>query len=370
MALFFGVSIIFSRATIVVTPRTQNITFTNDVYTAKSASTTTDSLSFEVLSVKQTAGETVEATEEKQVSQKATGSIIVYNNYSASPQRLINNTRFEANNGKIYRISSSVIIPGLKKVGDKTIPGSIEAVIFADQAGEDFNLKLTDLAGDFKIPGFKGDLRYQGFYARLKTDVLGGFIGKQRVINETVRKTAEDTAKEKIKELLLKKLYAVKPDNYLIFKDGYSIDFTNLPDTAMDSNHANINIQGDLNAIAFNNLKLTKFIAGKKIDGFDGLPAELIPADNFNVIVTGADNTGLWKNNILQLKLNGDASVKWQYDSDAIKNDLAGKSQSEIGNVVSKYKDTVLGLKVYFMPVWTRYFPDNLNKIKIEEKVL
>ncbi len=369
LALFFGISIVFSKATVIVTPRTEKITFNNDTYTAKSASSTVDSLSFEVLKVKQTAGETVEAIEEKQVSQKALGTIVVYNNYSPSPQRLINNTRFEANNGKIYRISSSIIVPGFKKSGDKITPGSIEANIFADQAGEDYNLKLSDLAGDFKIPGFKGDLRYQGFYARLKTDIALGFVGNQKVISDTLRKTTESLLKEKIKEQLLKELYAIKPESYLIFKDGYSIDYSNLPDTAVEGGKVKISLEGDLSAIVFNNLKLTKYMADKKIDNFDGLPAELIPTDNLTVTMTGADNTGLWKNNTLQVKLRGDAIIKWQYDGDALKKDLAGKSQSDLNSIISKYKDSILGIKIHFVPVWARYFPDNLNKIKIEEAV-
>jgi len=59
----------------------------------------------------------------------------------------------------MYRIDSSVIIPGYQKVNGKIIPGSIEATVYADQAGDGYNLKLADLTGDFSIPGFKGDPR-------------------------------------------------------------------------------------------------------------------------------------------------------------------------------------------------------------------
>ena len=367
LALFFGVSMIFSSATITITPKTENITFNNDTYTAKLNSQSTSTLSFEVLNVKQDAGKTVTATAEQDVSQKATGKIIIYNNYSLSPQRLINNTRFEASNGKIYRITSSVIVPGFKKSGSNITPGSIEATIFADQPGTDYNLKLTDLKGDFTIPGFKGDLRYNGFYARLETDIIGGFVGKQKIISADLRKTAEDSVKADLKEQLIKELYAIKPENYIIFNNSYSIDYSDLADTVVDNNTVKINVEGNLNGIVFDNLKLTKYIATKKINNFDSFPAELVPSDNLVTTLTGSDSTGLWKNDTLQIKFNGDATVKWQYDSDAIKRDLAGKSQSDIGKIVAKYKDSILGLKVFFMPVWSRYFPDNLNKIKITE---
>ena len=83
---------------------------------------------------------------------------------------------------------------------------------------------------------------------------------------------------------------------------------------------------------------------------------------------TGADSTGLWKNDTLQIKFNGDATVKWLYDSDLIKRQLAGKSQAELQVLTSQFKDSVAGIKVQFRPVWTKYFPDNLAKIRINEE--
>ena len=211
-------------------------------------------------------------------------------------------------------------------------------------------------------------MRYQGFYARASTDITGGFIGKQRVVNAELRKTTEDSIKTDLKEQLLKELYAIKPDNYIIFKDAYSVNYTNLADTNVDNNNVKINIEGNLNGIAFNNLKLTKYIANKKIADFDGLPTELIPTDNLVVTLTGADSTGLWKNDTLQIKFSGDAVVKWLYDGDMIKRQLAGRSQADLQVLTSQFRDSVAGIKVQFRPTWTKYFPDNLSKIKISEE--
>jgi hypothetical protein len=370
LGLIFGISILFSSATIIITPKTQKITFNNDTYTARTDSQNTTNLSFEVLKVHQTGSDIVSATVEKEVSQKASGKIIIYNNYSTAPQRLINNTRFESTNGKIYRINSSVVVPGLKKVDGKVIPGSIETTVYADQAGESYNMKLADLAGDFKIPGFKGDVRYQSFYARLKEDITGGFIGLQRIVGADLRTETENIIKTKLKEQLLAELYAVKPENYLIFKDGYSVDFVNLPDTAVDKDKVQINIQGNLNGIVFNNIKLAKYIATKKIKDYDGLQTELIPADDLVITFTGKESTELWKNETLEIKFNGNATIKWLYDSETIKKDLAGKKESDMKNLASKYKDSVISIQVIFRPVWTRYFPDNLDKIDIKEEAL
>lgn len=368
-ALFFGVSMLFSSATIQVTPRTQELVFNNEVYTAKLDSVATNSLSFEVLKVNKEASETVPAGAEKQVSQKATGKIVIYNNYSASPQRLINNTRFESAGGKIYRLNSSVVVPGTKTVSGKVVPGSIEATVIADEAGEAYNLKITDLLGDFKIPGFKGSPRYEAFYGRLKEDIVGGLIGKQKVVDATLRQSTEEALKVDLKEQLLKELYAIKPENYLVFVNGYNFDYQIKPDTDA-GNDVKITVAGNLNAVVFNNLKLSKYLALKKIENFDELPTELIPTEDLMVTFTASDQNALWRNTTIDLKFNGRANIKWLYDEEALRNDLAGKKESELKTALVKYQNSVSAIQVVFRPVWTRYFPDNSEKIKVEEKDL
>jgi hypothetical protein len=361
LALFFGVSVIFSSATLAITPRIEKVVFNNETYSG---------VAFEVLNINKEDGMIVEATEEKVANQKASGKIVIYNNYSSASQRLINNTRFEATNGKIYRISNSVDVPGTKIVSGKTIPGSVEVTVYADEPGDTYNLKLSDLAGDFKIPGFKGSPRYDSFYARLKTDITGGLIGKQKVVAESVRKVAEDTLKASLKENLLKELYSIKPDNYIIFANSYSIEYSALPDSGDSADKVSINLKGTLNSVVFNSLKLANYIANKKVADFDGLPVSIIFNDDLTTTFVAKDLTNLWKNKTIDIKFNGPANIKWIYDVELIKKDLAGQAGAETVQILAKYKEQVKSIKVSFSPIWTKYFPDNLERIKVEEVAL
>lgn len=357
LALFFGVSLIFSRATLTIAPKVETVTFNGDTY----------SLPFEVLKLNKEDGMTVEATEEKEANQKASGKIVIYNNYSSASQRLINNTRFETADGKIYRLNSSVDVPGTKVVAGKTIPGSVEATVFADQPGDSYNLRLSDLKGDFKIPGFKGSPRYNSFYALLKTDIAGGLVGKQRVVADTVRTTAIEAAKAALKENLTKELYAVKPDNYLVFPNSYTITFSNLPDSIVSDSKVKISVRGELNSVVFNSLKLADLVAAKKITNFDNLAVNFISGEDLKTTFVAKDQTNLWKNTAIDLKLTGQAKIKWLYDTEEIKRELAGRKASDAVSILSKYKEQVKSIVVAFSPVWTRYFPDDLGKIKVVE---
>lgn len=86
-------------------------------------------------------------------------TITIYNNYSGGEQNFIANTRFESENGYIFRIDKKVIVPS--KIGNT--PGKIETKVHANED----SYPREDIKGNFSIPGFKGQEQYEFFYATL-----------------------------------------------------------------------------------------------------------------------------------------------------------------------------------------------------------
>jgi hypothetical protein len=220
LGLAIVVSNAFHGATLQLTPRTVSA-MVDDVYTAKKLSLPAD-LNYETVTIKQSGSETVKATGERQVDKKATGVIVIYNNYNSSPQRLIKNTRFATPEGLIYRITDSVTVPGKKG----TVPGSVEATVTADQPGESYNVGLKD----FTIPGFKGDPRYTAFYARSKTPLSGGFSGIQKIVADADRAKAKSAIESRVETELVKQIVAQIPEDKVFFPKGYTVDFVQLPE--------------------------------------------------------------------------------------------------------------------------------------------
>jgi hypothetical protein len=148
--LIIGAGYVFASrsagAKVVITPKQQEVSVDSQFNAQKGTSST---LQYQTVTISKDGKMVVEANGDEYVNTKASGTIIIYNNYSADSQKLVASTRFEAPNGKIFRISQPVTVPGKK--GDT--PGSIEAIITADQAGPDYNVGLVD----FTIPGFKDD---------------------------------------------------------------------------------------------------------------------------------------------------------------------------------------------------------------------
>jgi hypothetical protein len=105
-------------------------------------------------------------------TEKAKGTLVVYNDYSTEPQSLVATTRFEAANGKVFRLVKGATIPGRT-----TSPGAIEVDVVADQAGPDSNIEPTS----FTIPGFKGSDKYDKFTAKSLKPMTGGGSGGSEI---------------------------------------------------------------------------------------------------------------------------------------------------------------------------------------------
>jgi len=130
-----GMMTVLASATINITPKNQELD-TNISIIGTSNKTEEDSVRYEILKLSSSKTSSVPATGEEEVELKSSGKIVVYNNFSSEPQRLIVRTRFENPEGLVYRIPESIVVPGRINKNGATIPGSIEVEVFADEVGE------------------------------------------------------------------------------------------------------------------------------------------------------------------------------------------------------------------------------------------
>jgi hypothetical protein len=363
IVLAFAASMLFSSAKLVITPKQQKVEV-NGTFTAKKE-TAGDELKYELMTITREAAKNVDASEEKQVETKATGKIIVYNNYNTSPQRLIKNTRFENAKGQIYRITDSVTVPGKKTENGTVVPGSVEATVIADEAGEAYNMKLTDLTGDFKIPGFKGDPRYNGFFARLKSDATGGFKGAQKVVDDKTLAATRTALQQELKEQILKDAHSQKPDGYVLFDTAYAFEFEQAGITGVSSETAKVTERATLYAIILNSTQLgNEIIKGKNLPKID---YTILDLQDLQFSIKTKD-WGFKDQKPLSFGLVGTVRAVADIDDVNLKNDLADKTSKEVNAVLSKYPG-IETAEIVLRPFWRRTFPAKSEDIKIEEVV-
>ncbi len=323
--------------------------------------TAENTLSFSLMTLSAEETATVSASEVKKVDQKATGKVIVYNNYSAASQPLATETRLETKDGKIFKIQGATSIPGTTIKNGETVPGSLEVTVYADKAGEAYNIGLTD----FTILGFKGTPKYTKFYARSRTVMTGGSSGTAYVAGVGDSKSAYDAAVLRLTETLKQKAKAELPKGFLLYDDAIMISTSQTSlSTASTSTTIPITVHGILNAFIFNEKNLTTKIAEKTISQYDGEPVTIPAITSLVLTLKNKDKLVPATTGEISFSLTGATSVIWEIDEMVVRTALLGKKKNDFQNLLVQYPN-IDSAKVIVRPFWRSRFPEKIKNIKI-----
>ena len=349
----------FAHATVSVTLGSESDAVSGSFATrSASLASTTNGITDSVITLTKTGSITLSATTTKDVEAKASGTIIVFNDYSIAPQKLLANTRFETSSGLIYRISSSVSVPGKTTKAGVTTPGSITVPVTADQVGDKYNIGLSD----FNVPGFAGEPEYDGIFARSKTIMTGGFSGTEPVIDGADRSVAEASVRSSLESEIVADASSSVPDGYVLYPKAYRVDFMSLPDTIdSNGNKITINEQAVLTGFALKNDDLSSALAESVVKGYAGEP---ITISNLSDLALSTASVPTSASSTMSFTLSGTAKFIWTIDAPTFASQLAGKPKSDFTTILQGYPH-VSKASVSFFPFWLSGFPSNAADINI-----
>jgi len=350
------------KAQIIISPKKEDIRFEAEIVADKNIDTVdlkNDKIPAQVFQIETEDSRKFPTTGEKDVEEKAKGTIMVYNQYSSSEQTLVKTTRFISESGKIFRLTENVIIPGATIDEGKIIASSKEVIVEADEAGEAYNIGPSK----FSIPGFEGTPKYTAFYGQSTEAMKGGAKGKMKVATKSDIDGATQIVsldlKNKVKDEFNKKIPTDLKmlDNSQVL-EVVSTDSTLEPDDP--GKEFTITVKVKAWGLAFKEndvLSLVKELIKDKISQDKFLIASTIKLGYAN---TKADSTKGTADFTTQVE----AKTAWQIDEDKLKHDLMGKNEIDVRKYLSSLSE-IDTAKVIFWPFWVKSIPKNENKIKI-----
>lgn len=355
--LFFAISFLFAGAKITINPKIKEVTLNENMSAVKDSNDNTE-LAFDLVALPGEETKEIKGVEEKDYLEKAKGTVVIYNAFSAASQRLTIETRLEGSNGKIYKTDSEVVVPGMKD----TVPGSIEMGIHATDPGEEYNSGPLD----FKIFGFKGTPKYEKFYARSKGDITGGLKGKSRQISEADKVAAKGELTATLKEKLFKKAEDQIPEGFIFYKDAVflNIDGESADSTPKDGDTVTYHLKGTLYGFLFNEKKLTNKIVTTVIDKYDGSEVYIPNIKNLVFSLSDKENVNFKEVNQINFSLSGPAKIVWKFDDANLLSQVLGKSKSDFNQILTEYPN-VDSADVVIKPAWKMSFPDKAKDIKV-----
>ncbi|MDQ5957685.1 MAG: hypothetical protein QG665_9 [Patescibacteria group bacterium] len=358
--LVFVVGSVFAKATVYISPKQAKVNL-DETFTAYSSAATGE-LEFGTISNSISESITVKASGTKDVAEKATGQITIFNDFSAESQTLVAKTRFETTDGKIYRISKEVVVPGQKSEGGKMIPGQALAIVTADQAGAEYNIAQAD----FKIPGFKDTPRYEKFYAKTKTALTGGLVGKTSTVSEKDRQDAEAELKQKLAAKAGDKSTVSVPEGQILFKD--SLFTTTSFEVKPGAKEGEAQIVGTLTytGVVFNEEKMATYLASRYVPDYDDETVTIPDSSTLNLVIIDKDKIDPQTASEIEVKSSGTAHLVWKVEIDEFKKAISGYNKGNFEMVLADFP-AVESAKLKLSPPWTSSIPNNSDKIVIEE---
>ena len=359
-AIIISLPVIFSDTTIKITPVVTKAVFDNAVFNAVPADAQSDEQSAGLLQYSKVEWTTskskvLEPTGREQVEEKASGVITVYNNYTSKKQRLIKNTRFQTSDGRVYRVRESIMVPGKTA----SAPGELDVTVYADEAGESYNLQ----SGDLTLPGLKSlpDM-YSAIYAKVKTPITGGFKGERAVVSDEDKATAIAELKEQVRQEALSEVEGRIPSDTIYFDSGVSLEFAEPQESEVDGK-VQVSQSAKVSVIVFDKKDFATTIS----QGVAGNPDKGYPTikDMSTMTVNLEQQEQDDGTESVKILINGKADFIWMFDEDTLRADLAGKQREALKTILAGYP-TIKNAEAIIRPFWRKRFPTNPKDFTIE----
>lgn len=302
------------------------------------------------------------ATGKKHVERKAGGNITIYNEFSSSPQVLVSGTRFQAPDGKIFKLNEKTIVPGVKVENGKIIASSISASVTADKAGEAYNI---DPVSKFTIPKFKEDNlleKYKNFYGSSQNAMSGGFVGEASYPTDDDIKKAKASAEEKIRTAIEGYLYTqIASENFKI------IEGTKLFNILKEVTDKEADLSGNFSTYIEAEGSMQAFKESYVVDLMEQSAQQAIGSDfklRDHKIDYKENIVNDPKSKLISMPIGFEGNFWKPVNADDFKNKILAKSENDLKIFIFSTPE-IEKADISFWPFWVVNVPDNLKQVKV-----
>jgi citrate lyase gamma subunit len=277
---------------------------------------------------------------------KASGTIRIFNNHSTSAQRLIEETRFESADGMIYKLAKGdeVQVPGFTIVDGERVPGSVEAVVYADMPGESYNKETAD----FVIPGFRSGPKFENFFARTVTPISGGFVGQVPAGQEDL---SVPTDTDTLRSQAIRQIVNQVPQEFIAYEDLITLQNQDVSTSVDPNGSVLLDTTAEAVGVLLHKKDFSMAIAGKVlslnqnssvvITNLADLQVQLVPTDD--------------ESEKIQIMVSGTAQFRWQIRDDLVES-LAEERKDVVRQILAD-ESAIQEYRIKIRPFWKRSLP-------------
>jgi hypothetical protein len=326
----------------------------------------TERLSFQTMTVTSQIQRQIFGSELTQVTGKAKGSIVFFNEYSKTSVPIKSGTKVIGSNGKTYQTQQSTTVHGYtmdskKKKVAGTSPSVAVIAVDTGSASNSTGLSLT-------ISGYSGAKKTQ-LYARSVGDFKGGEAGMRHTVSDTERPGLLESLKTQLTERLRRETRAQIPQGLITYPD---LQFVSIDTDSLDLEGEGVQFSATIKgsmvsylipqslfeaALAKEALSDHSYneVAIPSLASLSVTPASPIPANS----QTPPDT--------ISLEISGQGAIITKAPIAQIQEALIGAKRGSFDKIISTFPE-VSSAKYSFLPFWAPFFPkeDRLITIKTQ----
>jgi len=299
------------------------------------------------------------ASGREKTQEKAHGTLTIYNVYSSAAQSLVKSTRFESPDKKIFRLDKSVTIPGASVSNGKITPSKIEVEVTAEEAGETYNAEPSSF---WRIPGFLGNPKYDGFYAEAVKPIAGGFIGEKAVPSKEDIESARTKIISSLENSLKSQMLILFKDKFKLL-DGATTFVITKEEIKTDAGDGKFSIfsEGEMRELVFEEGTLKKILSEK---AKNSLASDLPTLKIFNFELNYGTSSQDLANGKMTVSVGGSIVYGADIDNAKLLKDAVGRNEENLKAMIFSLPGLERA-KISLWPFWVKKVPDDLGKIKV-----
>jgi len=293
---------------------------------------------------------------------KATGTITVSNCFDANPHMFVAGTRFTAPDGKVFRSTADMTVPGGQgSFFGCTTPGTASVQVQADQNGDSYN-EAGNQAYD--IPGLPANQKSGQNSITAKGGQMSGgtsktvtVVAQSDVDGEKAKLLAADTGNES------RDLQGKVPNGYMLLGPSQSSsvsDVNSTPDVNAQGDTGNLTVKVTYTALAVKTTDYQAYIHAQEQKQVgsdnqiydDGLGSAQLTSN-------GADNS-----NRQSFHFTAEAYSGQKIDTAAVAKQLASQRYGDASNTAAGLPG-VTQAQIVNWPPWASNLPSRADKIKV-----
>lgn len=290
---------------------------------------------------------------------RAKGVVRVFNGFSTFPQKLVAQTRFLSQDGKLFRSPAAVVVPAGQMDGNNIIAGSLDIEVIAAESGEEYNIGPSN----FSLPGLFGNPAYTTITGKSFEPMTGGSKTEVSVVTESDLNGARDTLVAELQQEVRVSLEGKVPPGMVLLPQALDLQVAQASSLVkagapLDSFNFSVKVQGTATVFSLADVENAagELLASLAQEG-ERIAGKTLEMEYENVEMNRSAQS-------LSFDIVSSALFTKEIDPVELKARLAGASKEEAAVSLSQ-NPSLRKAEILLFPFWLEYLPQDPDHVKI-----